>query len=75
MSATDLYVYKLRNHKDLEAFVEEVQAMLPNKKDLLYIYHMATAETYSFIFVDLRAKSINKTFMMRFDKQILIGDT
>ena len=74
VNATDLYVYKLRNYKDMEAFVEEVQAMLPNKKELLDIYRMAASEPYSFLFVNLRAKSINDTFMIRLDKKIEVED-
>ena len=75
INATDLYVYKLRNYKDLECFVDEVSAVLPNKKDLLQIYHMATDEPFSFLFVNLRAKSVNEYFMIRFDKRIQIKDT
>jgi hypothetical protein len=63
VNATALYVYKLRN-EDMEAFVEVVQAMLPNKKDLLDIYHMATSEPYSFLFMNLKAKNINDAFMI-----------
>ena len=50
--------------------MEEVQAMLPKKKELLDIYHMATSEPYSFLFVNLRAKRLNDVFMIRFDKKI-----
>ena len=72
MNATDLFVYKLRNYRDLEAMVEELQAMLPSKKDLLEIYHMATHEPYSSLFVHLRAKTLNDTFMINFQKRIKI---
>ena len=75
VNATDLFVYKLRNYRDLEAFLEETQAMLPNKKDLLDIYHMASKEPYSFLFVNLRAKTLNDTFMINFQKRIKIDDT
>ena len=40
---TQLYVYKLRNYKDLEAVLEELSA-LTDKKTLLDMYHMATKE-------------------------------
>ena len=72
VNATDLFVYKLRNYRDMEAMVEEIQAMLPSKKDLLDIYHMATHEPYSFMFVNLRARTLNDTFMINFAKRIKI---
>ena len=59
----------------MEAFVEEVQAMLPNKKDLLDIYHMAISEPYSFPFVNIRAQRLNGTFMISFDLNIEIENT
>ena len=31
VSATELYVYRLRNHKDLETFTEEVSAAADKK--------------------------------------------
>ena len=46
VNATELYVYRLRNYKDLETFVEEVSAVA-DKKTLLELYHMATDEPYS----------------------------
>ena len=55
VNATELYIYRLRNYKDLEAFIDEVSA-IADKKILLDIYKLATAEPYSFLFVNLRAK-------------------
>ena len=37
VNATELYVYRLRNYKDLEIFIDEVSAVA-DKKTLLYIY-------------------------------------
>ena len=36
---------------------------------------MAIQEPYSFLYVDLRAKSKNDIFHLRFDKKITIEDT
>ena len=38
---TELYVYRLRNMKDLDTFIDEVLAVL-DKKALLQIYNIAT---------------------------------
>ena len=55
VNATELYVFRLRNYRDLEAFVEEVSALI-DKKSLMEIYNLATAEAYSFLYVKLTAK-------------------
>ena len=34
VNATDLYVYRLRNTKDLDTFIEEVSAVLDKKKNI-----------------------------------------
>ena len=70
---TELYVYRLRNQNDLEAWVDEVSATY-NKKTLLELYHMATAEPYSFLFINLMAKTKEKMFYLRFDKSLIPED-
>jgi len=66
---TELYVFRLRNIKDLDAFSEEVSAVA-DKKTLLEIYNMATSDPYSFLYVKLNSKSKNDVFFIRFDKKI-----
>ena len=73
ISATSLLVYRLRNYKDLESFVEEVSAVT-DKKTLLELYNTATSEPYSFLYVNLVAKSKNDTFYIRFDKKMILDD-
>ena len=46
-SATELYIYRLRNYRDLETFIEEVSAIY-DTKTLLELYNTATAEPYAF---------------------------
>ena len=48
VNATELFVYRLRNYKDLETFIDEVSAVC-DKKTLLEIYHDATEEPCSFL--------------------------
>jgi hypothetical protein len=69
VNATELYVFKLRNQNELDAFIEEVSA-ISDKKSLLEMYHIATEEPYSFLYVKLNAKDPNKMFMKNF-KQYL----
>ena len=43
VNATELYVYRLRNMKDLDTFIDEVSAVL-GKKSLSKTYNIATSE-------------------------------
>jgi hypothetical protein len=71
INATQLYVFRLRNYKDLEAIVEELSAVA-DKKTLLDIYHTATSEPYSFLYVNLMSHDKNKMFHIKFEKNITI---
>ena len=73
VNATELYVYRLRNYKDLETFIDEVSAVA-DKKTLMELYTMATSEPYSFLYVKLTAKSKKDMFYIRFDKKLVIED-
>ena len=70
-NATEIYVYKLRNYKDLETLLEELSALAP-KKTLLAMYHMAVDEPYSFWYINLMSKDKNKMFYIRFEKRMTI---
>jgi hypothetical protein len=61
-------VYSLRNYKDLETFIDEVSAVA-DKKTLMQIYHLATSEPYSFLYVNLRAKKVSEMFHVRFEQE------
>ena len=67
INATGLVVFKLRSQADLDAFIDEVSAVA-DKKTLLEMYHIATQEPFSFLYVKLTEKDSNKMFMIRFHK-------
>ena len=73
VNATELFIYRLRNYRDLEAILEELGA-IADKKVILDIYNLATAEAFSFLYVNLRSKDKNNIFHIRFDKRIEITD-
>ena len=62
---THLFIYRLRNHNDLESVVEELSAIC-DKKTLLHIHHEAVSEEYSFLCVNMMGKDKRKMFMARF---------
>ncbi len=71
VNATNLYVFRLRNGGDLEALIDELNA-LTDKKTLLQLYNMATSEPYSFLFIKLNAKKLNDMLYIRYEKKLEI---
>jgi hypothetical protein len=68
-NASDLFVFRLRNYSDLQAFLDEVSAIAP-KDIILEMYRLATDEAFSFLTVHLTSKIKNKIFMNRFDEAL-----
>jgi hypothetical protein len=73
VNATELYVYRLRNTKDLETFVEEVSTVY-DRKTLLALYNAAPEEPFNFLYVKLTSKSKDDMFFKRFDHKLVIGE-
>jgi hypothetical protein len=72
VNATFLCVYRLRNQKDLDAFLEEVSGTV-GRKELLEIYNLATKEPYSFLYINLVSPKINDMFYINFNQKIIIS--
>ena len=73
VNTSSLYIFKLKNIREVETFIEE-QSALVDKKTLYEIYKLATDDQpYSFLFVKLRESGINKIFMIRLEKEIHIN--
>ena len=64
---SSLYIFKLKNQSELDAFIEESSA-LADKKTLLEMYKEAVKEPYSFFYININSKDINKMFYVRFEK-------
>ena len=73
VNCTTLICYRLRNYKDLEAVLDE-NAALVDRKILLEIYHLATHEPYSFLYINLTAPSIKNMFFKNFNQKILVEE-
>jgi len=73
VNATELYVFRLRNFRDLETFIEEVSAAI-DKKTLMELYKIATTASYSFLYVNLRAKTIKDMFYINFSNKLVVDD-
>ena len=73
VNATALIVYRLRNTKEVEAFLEEVSGLI-TKKELYEVYKYATEEEYCFLYINLVAKSIKNMFYKNFLERIELED-
>lgn len=58
---TDLYIFRLRNHADMEAWLEEMSAVY-DKKVLLQLYHIATDKPHGFLYIKVNAKDKKDMF-------------
>ena len=56
VNATELYVYRLRNMRDLDTFVEEISATIP-KKTLMQIYETCTSTPHIYYIYIKRKKN------------------
>ena len=70
VNATQLFVYHLRNYGDLQTFLEELGALLKDKKTLLEIYSLATSQPYSFLYVNLMSKILIIHFILILIKRL-----
>ena len=73
VNATSLFVYRLRNYKDLETFIEEVSAVY-DKKTLMELYNVATDEPFGFLYIKLTAKNKDDMFYKNFDHRLVINE-
>ena len=64
-------VWRLRNHKEVEALCEELSGVY-DKETVMELYRHATAEPFSFLFVRLDAKTREDMFWLRFEKRLLV---
>ncbi len=73
VNTTSLIVYRLRNNRELESLLEEVSG-LSSKKELPTIYKVATEHEYSFLYVNLSARTAKEMFFKNFTGRIELED-
>ena len=60
INITEIYIYRLRNYREIESLIEELSAIYP-KKIIYQIYNLATESPHSFLYIKLN--EYNKKFM------------
>lgn len=73
LNAVELFIFRLRNFKDIEAVIEETSALV-EKGLLMEMYKMATEEPFSFLYIKLNAKKKEDMFYIRYEKKLIIND-
>ena len=59
----------MRNQKEYDSIESEVTAFV-DRDTFRELWTVATSEPYSFLFIKLNAKTLDDTFMIRFEKNI-----
>ena len=70
VNAQALVIFRLRNRLELEGVIEELSAVY-DKGTILQMYEQATAEPYSFFYVNLTAKRREDMFWLRFEQRMI----
>ena len=65
-----LIIFRQRNRKDFEVFVDEFSAMV-DKKTLIQMYDIATKDKYNFLYTNLMASDVDNMFFWNFDKGLV----
>ena len=87
VNSRQLFLFRLRNYREIETMSEELSAVLVNKKMLvdnknlaeakrllLEIYNLATSEPYSFLFINLMKTNVNEIFMKNFTSRLVVEE-
>ena len=61
VNTTEIYIYRLRNYKEIESLIEELSALY-NKKTILEIYNVATSSPHSFLYIQLTEHDTRNMF-------------
>ena len=58
---TDLYIFRLRNYADMEAWLDELSAVY-DKKTLIHLYNICTDKPHGFLYIKVNAKTKDDMF-------------
>ena len=70
VNAQALVVFRLRNGLERDAILEELSGIY-DKKTLMEMYKVATAEPFSFWYVNLAASRVEDMFWLRFEQRMI----
>ena len=71
VNTTELYIYRLRNYKEIESLVEELSALYP-KKIIYQLYNLATESPHSFLYIKLTEHNKKDMFYKNLTEKIIV---
>ena len=74
VNTLEIYIYRLRNYKEIESLVEELSAVYP-KKTILNIYKLATESPHSSLYIKLNQHDKKTCFIRVYQKIIIVSDS
>ena len=74
VNAQSLVIFRIRNGAELRDSILEELSAIYDKKVILEMYKLATAEPYSFFFVNLAAQRVRDMFWKNFEYRLVPTD-
>ena len=74
VNTTELYIYRLRNYKEIESLIEELSALYP-KKIIFQIYNLATESPHSFLYIKLTEHNKKDMFYKNLTEKIIVDSS
>ena len=71
VNTTEVYIYRLRNYREIKSLLEELSALYP-KKTILDIYNLATSSPHSFLYIKLTEHDKRNMFYRNLTQKIRI---
>ena len=71
---TDIYIFRLRNHTDMEAWLEEMSALC-DKDTLIKLYRICTDKPFGFLYITAVAKSKKDMFYDSMQPKLVVKDS
>ena len=73
LNLAGMAIFRLRSMHDLSSFLDEYSALGIDKKTLLEMYKVATRDQFSFLYVNMLARSTDEMFFKRFEAKLIPG--
>ena len=70
LNINDLFVFRLRNQSDLDAFLDETSALI-DKPTMLRLYNEATSEPFGFLYIKLSSRDLDDMFLASMKRRLL----
>ena len=74
VNITEIFIYRLRNEKEIQSLTEELSALYP-KKIIYQIYNLATESPHSFLYIKLTEHNKKDMFYKNLTEKIIVDSS